>query len=165
MTENNFNMERFHHSIYLDKPVSEVYKMAATPAGISKWFIGEAAYSAPDGITRKENDFIQEGDSYNWHWLAKDLSLKGKVLKAQKDNLVEFTFGNLFRVTITINEDKGRTIFTLAQQYVNGAVKNNFAYINCCVCWVFFITNLKSVLEYGNDLRETQIYNEELVNR
>ncbi len=165
MTENNFNMERFHHSIYLDKPVNEVYKMAATAGGLSKWFMGDVKYSAPDGTERKENDLIQQGDSYKWHWLAKNLSLEGNVLEAQKNNLAAFTFGSLFTVTITLKEDKGRTLFTLTHQYAKGAAKNDFAYINCCVCWAFFITNLKSVLEHGIDLRETEIDNEALVNR
>ena len=165
MTENNFNMERFHHSIYLNKSADEVYKMAATASGLSKWFMGNVEYRSPEDILRNENDIIQQGDSYSWHWLAKNLSLEGKVLKVQQDNLAAFTFGSLFIVTIMVKEDKGRTLFTLTHQYVNGAAKNDFAFINCCVCWAFFITNLKSVLEHGIDLRETEIDNEALVNR
>ncbi len=46
-----------------------------------------------------------------------------------------------------------------------GAEKNDFAHINSCTCLVFFLANLKSVLEHGIDLRETLIDDESLVNR
>ncbi len=165
MTEKNFNMNSFHHSIYLNKPVSEVYKYAATPDGFTKWFIGESEFISGGGKRRGKDEIVAAGDNYTFRWLAKDLSVTGEVLRVSDNSSILFTFGSSFIVTITVKEDNDRTLFTLTQEYSKSAEPNEFAHINCCVCWAFFVTNLKSVLEYGNDLRETQANSEELVNR
>jgi len=165
MTEKNFNMEKFHHSIYLNVPVKEVYDLFGTAAGLTKWFLGITEYTSGSGFLRNENEFIEAGDTYSWHWLSKDLSISGKVLDVIEGKMAKFTFGKTFNVQMEVKENSGRTLFTLKQEYAEKAGKNDFAHINCCVCWAFFITNLKSVIEYGNDLRETAIDNEQLVNR
>ena len=164
MNQNSFNMQSFRHSIYLSKSVDEVYKLIGTGNGLTKWFIGKSVYEH-GGVIRKDDEYVQTGDKFKWNWLEKDLSITGKVPEAEVNSKFSFTFGSSFIVTITVQEDKGRTLFTLCQEYSPDAVTNDFAHINCCVCWAFFVTNLKSVIESGNDLRETQIYNEELVNR
>jgi uncharacterized protein YndB with AHSA1/START domain len=165
MNENSFNMQSFSHSVYLDKPVEKVFDYIAKCDGLSKWFIGVASYVSPEGTEREHDDYVQREDIYEWKWLKKNFSTKGEVLDVQKNELFGFTFGSLFNVTIVLKKDKGRTLFTLTQKYNADTIKDDFAHINCCVCWVFFITNLKSVIENGIDLRETLSNNEELVNR
>lgn len=165
MTENNFNLSEFHHSIYLHSHLSEVYYYISSADGICKWFMGKAEYTDTDGNTLNAADTARKSDAFIWHWLEKDLSIKGRVLEARNDELFSFTFGPAFEVTITVKEHEGRTLLTLHQKYADGAAKNDFAHINCCTCWVFFLTNLKSVLEHGIDLRETLIDDESLVNR
>jgi hypothetical protein len=165
MTEKNFNMNSFHHSIYLNKPVSEVYKYAATPDGFTKWFIGESEFNSRSGKRRGKDEIVSAGDNYSFRWLAKDLSVTGEVLRVTDNSSIRFTFGLSFIVDINVIEANGRTLLTLAQEYSKSAEPNDFAHINCCVCWAFFVTNLKSVIEYGNDLRETHAESEELVNR
>jgi len=165
MTEKSFNMQSFHHSIYITKPVDEVYNYVGTGNGLTKWFIGKSVYTSKDGKQRKDAEIVQVSDEYEWRWLAKNFSTKGKVLETKENSLFKFTFGSLFIVTITLKEDRGRTLFTLKQEYAEGVNHNDFAHINCCVCWGFFITNLKSVIEFGNDLREVQIDSEDLINR
>ena len=165
MNENNFSMDSFHHSIYLNKPLGEVFKYSATPKGFTKWFIGEAEFISSGGKRRGKDELVSAGDKYSFKWLAKDYSVTGEVLDISENSSIRFKFGTSFIVTITVKEDKGRTLFTLRQEYNSSAPKSDFAHINCCVCWAFFITNLKSVIEFGNDLRETQAESEELVNR
>ena len=165
MTEKSFNMDCFSHSIYLDCGIEKAYEFIGRTDGFNKWFIGSAEYISGEGIQRKTGEFIRVNDSYKWKWLAKDFSTSGKILESKENSLLKFSFGGLFLVIITINEDKGRTLLTLKQKYVNGVAHNDFAHINCCVCWAFFLTNLKSVIEHGTDLRETETDNEELVNR
>ncbi len=164
MTENSFNMNSFRHSIYLDKPVEEVYKYIGTGNGLTKWFIGNSVYSA-GGKKRGDSEYVMKGDEFNWNWLEKDFSVSGKVLDAEVNKMFKFTFGSIFIVTISVKAGSGRTLFTLEQEYAANTEKNDFAHINCCVCWAFFVTNLKSVIESGCDLRETQADMEELVNR
>ncbi len=165
MTEQSFNMQHFHHSIYLNKPVNEIYKLIGTATGLTKWFMGETVYESPEGEKRKFDDYVHKGDEFQWQWLEKDLSITGHILEAEINSRLKFTFGSSFMVTITLQEDSGRTLFNLTQQYHENIEPNDFAHINCCVCWAFFITNLKSVAEFDNDLRETEIHSDELVNR
>ncbi|MEO8514553.1 MAG: SRPBCC domain-containing protein [Ignavibacteria bacterium] len=165
MTEKNFNNESFFHSIYLNAPLSVVYKIIASPGGIEKWFMGKAVYTDISGKVRQTDAAAQKGDTFSWHWLEKDLSITGKVLEADINENFSFTFGPTFEVTISVKEDNGRTLLTLSQKYTKGAEKNDFAHLNCCTCWVFFLTNLKSVIEHGQDLRETLVNDESLVNR
>ena len=164
MTEENFNMKCFTHAIFLDAPVEKVYEYAATPSGIIKWFIGKAKYYYKDQNIRLGNDLVMKGDSFLWSWLNKDLELKGIVTEALENKSFQFTFSPLYIVTLDFYPGKERTKLTLTQQYQDSAVKNDFNYINCCTCWVFFLTNLKSVIENGIDLREKEVNDEMLVN-
>lgn len=165
MTEKNFNTSSFYHSIYLNAPIDDVYRIIASSGGLQKWFMGKAEYVDASGSVRPAEETAQKDNTFSWHWLEKDLNISGEVLESVKDEKFSFTFGSTFEVTISVKEDNGRTLLTLAQNYAKGAEKNDFAHINCCVCWVFFLTNLKSVLELGNDLRETLADDESLVNR
>jgi hypothetical protein len=165
MTEKSFIKSEFYHCILLDKSVAEVFKYAATPGGLEKWFIGKAEFLSEENTLRKSAETVKQGDKYKIDWLAKDLSVRGEVLECIVNSHFRFTFGTSFIVTISVSEQGSRTLFRLKQEYAAGAVKNDFAHINCCVCWGFFVTNLKSVAEHAIDLRETESEDETLVNR
>ena len=167
MTPENFNWQRFEHGICLDLPLSDVYDLIGTARGLTKWFIGEAEYTSPGNIMRDDDAAYEKGDHFAWQWKEKDHSLQGSVLEANGSDLVRFTFGSPFHVTIRLSyHEDGRTKLALEQSFteVNSLV-GEFSYINCCVCWVFFLTNLKSVAEQHIDLRETISMDEMLVNR
>ena len=164
MTEENFNMHRFTHAIYLNSPAGKVYEYAATPSGLTKWFIGKAKYFYKDNNIRLGNEFAEKGDSFLWTWLNKDLELKGIVTESVKDKIFQFTFSPLYIVTIMLLSEGNKTKLTLSQEYQESADRNDFNYINCCACWVFFLTNLKSVIENNIDLREKDVNDEMLVN-
>lgn len=164
MTEKNFNMRRFTHAIYVNAPAAAVFDFAATPAGITKWFIGKAKYYYKDNNIRLGNDLAQKGDSFLWTWLNKDLELKGIITESVRDKIFQFTFSPLYIVTLEFHSEGNKTRLTLTQEYQDSAVSNDFNYINCCTCWVFFLTNLKSVIENGIDLRERDVNDEMLVN-
>lgn len=165
MTHENFNWEQFHHGLLLDLSLDEAYHYLATPAGITSWFIGTAEYTNQAGHVRGKHDFAQTGDHFKWKWLAKDHTLTGTVLAAETDHLFRFTFGSDFVVDMHLKREHDRTLVTLTQFNNSPHKEGNFGYLNCCVCWVFFLSNLKSVAETGTDLRETQVDLEMLVNR
>ncbi|MDQ3194408.1 MAG: hypothetical protein M3P82_05345 [Bacteroidota bacterium] len=165
MTEKTFNMEHFVHGIYLNARAGNVFKYIATPSGIIKWFIGKAKYYYKDLNIRLGDEVIQKGDSYLWTWLNKDLELKGIVTETADNKLFQFTFSPLYIVTINLISEGSKTKVILNHEYQESAVKDEFDFINCCACWVFFLTNLKSVIEHGIDLRETESVDDTLVNR
>ncbi|MBP9096001.1 MAG: SRPBCC domain-containing protein [Ignavibacteria bacterium] len=165
MTEKTFNMNCFTHAIILKSRIEEVYEYISTSSGIVKWFIGKAKYFYKDSHIRLGNEKARKGDSFLWNWLNKDLELKGVVTESSDNKLFSFTFSPLFFVSIELTKtEENDTRLTLRQEYQDSASKNDFAYINCCTCWVFFMTNLKSVIEYGIDLREKEAADEMMVN-
>ena len=165
MTEDNFNKKEFSHGILLKADREKVFEYISTGSGLSKWFIGSADYFYNDKSIRLGNEIAKRGDSYLWKWLKKDLELKGFITESDGSSEFGFTFGASFFVKIKISESAGRTKLVLRQCYQESAAENEFGFINCCVCWVFFLTNLKSVIEHGIDLRETEAESEMLVNR
>jgi len=167
VTPENFNWQRFEHGICLDAPISDVYKMIGTAEGLTQWFIGSAKFTTPENNIRDTGSAYLKNDRYEWQWKDKDHAVDGSVLEANESDLVRFTFGAPFYVTIRLSlHEDGRTKLVLEQSFneVNTMV-GEFSYVNCCVCWVFFLTNLKSVLEHDTDLRETTAMDEMLVNR
>lgn len=164
MKESNFNFEKFTHAIYLNSLPEKVFEYIATASGISKWFIGNANYYYKDSNVRLGNDPARKGDSFLWKWLNKDLELKGMVLESEPGKEFTFTFSPVYKVSVKLMEEFGRTKLTLTQEYQVSSAKNDFNYINCCVSWVFFLTNLKSVIENNADLREKEIKDEMMIN-
>lgn len=165
MTEANFNWNKFTHGIYLNAPVEKIYEHVASASGITKWFIGEAKYYYKNLNIRLGNELSKKGDSFLWKWLNKDLELKGLVTDSSENKIFQFTFSPLYLVTIDLAHEGARTKLLLTQEYQEGAERNEFNFLNCCTCWVFFLTNLKSVIEHGIDLRETETADELLINR
>ncbi len=165
MTEENFNKKKFSHGILLKASQDKVFEYVSTGSGLSKWFIGSADYFYNDKSIRLGEDHARKGDSFLWKWLNKDLELKGIITDSDGKSEFGFTFGPSFFVKIKLTESGERTKLVLTQSYQDSSSENEFGFINCCVCWVFFLTNLKSVAEHGIDLRETEADIEMLVNR
>lgn len=165
MTSNTFDLSEFRHSILLSLKPADAYRYIASTSGICSWFIGEAVYTKPRGGMRGAEENSAKGDSFRWKWLGKELQIEGEVLNSIENELFEFTFGKSFVVSVSLKDHDGRTLFTLHQRYRDGAEKDDFAHINCCVCWVFFLTNLKSTAEHNIDLRETLSSDDSLINR
>lgn len=158
-------MKKFTHSILLNASTDEVFKYISTSSGIIKWFIGTCDYYDINGNIIDKSEPAGKGFKFRWKWLAKELEITGEILGCEINKKFSFTFGNSFNVTLLISSENNRTRLDLIQKYSPGSTQNDFSFINCCVCWVFFLTNLKSVIEHGIDLRETVSEDDSLVNR
>lgn len=165
MTRKNFNWKRFTHGIYINAPAEKIFVFIATAAGISKWFIGKAKYYYKESNIRLGNEFAQKGDSYLWNWQNKALELKGMITESVENKFFGFTFSPLYIVSVSLYSGGNNTRLSLTHEYQDSSVRDDFNYLNCCTCWVFFLTNLKSVIEHGIDLRETEMTDEILINR
>jgi uncharacterized protein YndB with AHSA1/START domain len=151
----NFNHNSFIRKIYINKNINEVYKMIVLPERISKWFIDKAEYTSAQKTFRNENEEARQGDKYKWLWNYKNFSTEGEILESEKDKIFKFTFGSAGIVTITLKEgEKNKTLVELKQENFPGEKYDEYAYINCYVCWTFYLLNLKSVMEKAFDLRD-----------
>ena len=79
-----------------------------------------------------------------------------KILKNNGKDVFSFSFANDIPVTITIYKEHEETIVELIESNLptdQGSVAKQF--MSDSKGWVFYLTNLKSTLEGGLDLRNT----------
>jgi hypothetical protein len=137
-------------------PVRAVYEAWTTQAGLESWFLRDAFLYTVAGRQREKDEFIQTEDSYLWHWHGfPDTSFeKGSILEANGSDYLKFTFSCGTIVSVNIESKYGLTIAELVQENIpieNDPSKSLF--IGCQTGWLFYMANLKSILEGGIDLR------------
>ncbi|HLF65502.1 MAG TPA: SRPBCC domain-containing protein [Saprospiraceae bacterium] len=148
-------MKNFTLRVPIKSESKRIFEFIATPQGIENWFLRQAKFILPDKTIRNKKSFIQSGDKYEWKWHGyPDYLQKGKVLKNNGKNKLSFTFTGDCIVTLEIKSEKGETILLLTQTNIppDKNPETNL-YIQCQKGWTFYMTNLKSVLENGYDLR------------
>ena len=160
MTKNDFKEDLFRHKILLNADIGSCFDAFATDRGLSQWLLERARYIA-DG---KESSHPVPGSRYLFDW-KKNYSLSGVILDIKTPDYIRFTFGSSFEVEVYFKSRAARQTEILLVQYNLFPNTDSFPYINCCVCWGFFLTNLKSALEYGIDLREVNEMNETFINQ
>lgn len=151
---------KFSLRIPLKATTKDIYEAISTGAGIEKWFLAWAEFTMPEGDERDRHDSVEAGDRYLWKWFgfSGGSPETGEVLEANGHDRVRFTFSADCIVTIAILNDKGETIIELVQENIPPD-ENLGIYLGCSSGWMFYLTNLKSILEGGIDLRNK---NEEL---
>ena len=99
-------------------------------------------------------------DTYEWYWHGwGDGSVeKGQVLEANGTDQIKFTFAKECIVTVEISSRNGISLVELTQENIpleNDPSKNLF--VQCQLGWTFYMTNLKSLIEGGVDLRNKKL--------
>ncbi|MFW9780465.1 MAG: SRPBCC domain-containing protein, partial [Candidatus Heimdallarchaeota archaeon] len=157
-----YQWTRFRQNEYIKSPRELVFEKWATPKGIVEWFIAEAIYTSEESHARAPFELIEAGDTYTWRFFS-GITLNGKILQVKKDEFLQFTFGKKepnsdedVIVSVHFNDyEKDQTLIFLIQENIadNEYGKVTFN-LSCILGWSYFLTNLRSVLEAGNDLRE-----------
>jgi hypothetical protein len=138
----------------------KAYRAWITSQQLESWFLRKAIFRDATGKKRASNDVIQKGDTYEWYWHGYPDSVveKGKVLEANGKNIFSFTFSMGCPVTISIYEESDETIVELIESDLptdeSTALKH---YVGDSRGWIFYLTNLKSVLEGAKDLRNKKM--------
>jgi uncharacterized protein YndB with AHSA1/START domain len=149
-----YDWTQFNIHIYCNKPVDEVFRMWATPEGLEKFFIKSAKHFNPDLTAKKPSEIAKTKDVYHWTWIH-EYELSGEILEVTDKPSISFTFGNMaFKINVIDAGEK--SLVKLHQYNIPDKTEENkaFDHLNCRSCWVFYLTNLKSVLEKGYDLRD-----------
>jgi len=150
------DFSQFKLRVSVKTPIENAYRAWASPAGLGSWFIGIMEFKGPNGETRTGEDLAQAGDEYTCY-SRKDpanIVIKGKVLKANGRDLFSFTFSKECPVTISIYTDHSETIVELIESNLPTDEETmRRHYVGDSKGWIFYLTNLKSVLEGGLDLR------------
>lgn len=137
-----------------------LYLAWATPAGLEKWFLRKADFFTVPMRLRAPDEQILKEDTYAWHWHGYDNSViqKGRILEANGIDKIKFSFSGDSMVTVSFSTRNGLTIVELEQTDIpqeSDPEKNLL--VQCQIGWTFYLTNLKSVMEGGKDLRNKRV--------
>jgi uncharacterized protein YndB with AHSA1/START domain len=139
---------------------AQAYQAWTTPAGLESWFLRKAIFTDGQGIQLEKNDVVKPGDTYAWYWHGYPDSVveKGKVVNANGKDLMCFTFSMGCPVTIFIYEESNETIVELVESDLPTDTESMLKhYVGDSRGWIFYLTNLKSLLEGGIDLRNRKL--------
>lgn len=153
MSEYNWN--KFVKRINLNASIQDIYNAWTTQEGIEKWFLSKAEFTNIEGNLREKTAEIQANDNYKWYWFGfPDYVEDGKVLATNGANALSFTFSGGCIVEIAVKKENEEVICELTQTMPQEKDEEKQSYfIECSKGWTFYLTNLKSVLEGGLDLR------------
>ena len=148
-----YDWSKFEIVFYYDQPRATVFQAWATSSGLQSFFIDHASFESDEGRKRETDEQARPGDAYVWQW-RQPHSLEGTVLEVIPDRLLSMTFGSM-SVTLRFADAGAQTELHLSQTGISDTADGQvLGHLNCRCCWIFFLTNLKSVLESGRDLRD-----------
>lgn len=157
----------FRKRVSINASPQKVYDAWTTRAGLERWFLRQAKFTAPDGSERKDSEPIKAGDHYDWRWYGwpDEMNEKRLVSSVNAKDYLQFEFTGDCFVSVTIKTEEGITICELVQENipVDENPKTNM-YVGCGEGWTFYMANLKSVLEGGVDLRNKNIKLTNMIN-
>jgi uncharacterized protein YndB with AHSA1/START domain len=142
MPNKKFDWSQFTQRVAVAAPVEKVFQMWTDPAQLRSWFLADAKIN------------LKKGGDFEWKWIA-GVKEKGKVLSVKKPSKISFTFAGSV-CDVTFKKDKRGSLVILHQHNIPETEKGKYnVHLNCSCGWTFYLTNLKTFLEYGIDLRET----------
>jgi len=151
-----YDWSRFIKRIAIKASVQQIYDSWATAAGLEKWFLRKTLIFKEDKKPRAAKIPIQKGDSYQWYWhgYGDEAVEYGTILDANGKDSIRFNFGKSGTVSIIIREEKNEIMLELIQDTIPvDEMSRVNIHLACSTGWVFYLANLKSILEGGIDLR------------
>lgn len=137
------------------KATLETIYGAWTKSGeIEKWFLESCTFKTAEGNNLERNSNATEGNVYEWVWYLYDDLERGKITKANGKDFFQFSFAGDCLVDIRLQEIGENILVTLTQHNIPTDEQSKFNIrIGCLQGWTFYLANLKSYYETGNDLR------------
>ena len=158
---------RFQLRIPVRADIDTIYKAWTTQEGLEKWFLRKASFTDKNGVIRKNNSSIQANDTYEWLWhgWSNEVVERGTVLEMNSKDFLKFSFGKAGNVSVTLNNEKEGSMVELVQSEIptDESSRINF-HLGCTKGWLFYLTNLKSVMEGGLDLRNKKEEVKDVIN-
>jgi uncharacterized protein YndB with AHSA1/START domain len=156
----DYDWTKFTLRIPIKAGIHKIYDFWTTQDGLEKWFLRNAEFTKADKSLRDRNSHIQKDDTYEWMWYgySDDTVERGAVLETNGRDYLKFKFGKAGIINVNIRTEQDITLVELVQSemQLDEKSKINF-HLGCSKGWVFYLTNLKSVLEGGLDLRNKDI--------
>jgi len=149
----------FKLRVNINAPIDKAYAAWATPDGLESWFLSRADLTTGTTL-RQGRDKAQKGDEYEFRWVGHpdSVSHKGEVIAADGKSQFTFTFSQDLPVSVSLYRECEETIVELVETFDptdEGVVRKH--YLGNMKGWIFYLINLKSVLEGGLDLRNRKV--------
>ncbi|NKB71220.1 MAG: hypothetical protein GKR89_29460 [Candidatus Latescibacteria bacterium] len=139
--------------MYYLAPLTDVFNRFATAEGLESFFIHKAVHTQANGVPRRPDEQVQTGDRYHWTYVH-DFAHDGQFQRVETHQLIEFTFGPM-AVAVTFRDAGEATEVDLHQtNCASEDPERAWQHVNCRSCWIYFMTNLRSVLAGGPDVRD-----------
>ena len=162
-----YNWSRFILRIPVMADSETLYRLWMTQEGLESWFLRKAAFTNAKGTPVPWNELADVGDTYEWMWhgWGDDTVERGSILQCNgKDNL-QFSFGKAGNVMVSFKKEQGEMMVELLQDQIPTDEKGKeYYHLGCSKGWVFYLANLKSVVEGGLDLRNRNVELKDVVN-
>lgn len=154
-TSNAYDWSQFELRMDVRTTTADAFKAWATGGGMASFFTRTFTFHDADGNERASGEIAQVGDAYEceFHHPSK---LTGKVLESDLSRRrFGFSFGPVMRVDIVVDAHGDMTRVALRQSNIpTDEAGRVSSHMNCRSCWIYYLMNLKSVLEHGHDLRD-----------
>ncbi|CAN5768596.1 hypothetical protein BH11BAC3_BH11BAC3_04740 [soil metagenome] len=156
----SYHWANFSRRININSSVESIYEMWSTAAGMEKWFLRQCIITNEKGISKPSANAVAAGDLFTWRWYgwSDEVKEEGTILEANGTDKFKFTFGQVgaenMECTVKIYNEPEETICEITQENIPENEKGKTYYhIGCLTGWIFYLTNLKSILEGAVDLR------------
>jgi len=154
LTNNDFS--QFKLRVNIKTSIENAYRAWTTSSGVAAWFLGGMVFTDANGVERPVDSPAEPNDEYTCYFTNKPgvVIIKGKVLKANGKDTYSFSFSKGCPVSVTIYSEHNETIVELIESNLptdEETIRKH--YVGDSKGWIFYLTNLKSVLEGGLDLR------------
>jgi len=148
---NNHDWSSFTRKINIAATKNAILDAWLSQHELEKWFLSKAEFFNGDEVVDRKSQ-IKTGNTYKWMWHTADVVAEGEVLGLEEEAL-EFTFVGC-KVKVSVQQEAGENILVLTQSEIPTDEEGKISkYLECTRGWTFYMTNLKSVLEGGLDLR------------
>ncbi|WP_298735158.1 SRPBCC domain-containing protein [uncultured Chitinophaga sp.] len=147
---------QFTLRIPVNASIQEIYDRWTSSGGLESFFLRQALFTSREGAVKEKEQRIAPGDTYEWRWFGfpDSVTETGNVLAANGKDFLQFIFGKAGTVSVRIKTMEGVTVVELTQENIPTDEDAKFNYhIGCQGGWLFYLVNLKSLMEGGIDLR------------
>ena len=165
--KDTFDWSTFTVRVNINAPINELYRCWATRSGIEYWFLRSSEYKSFEGVIRDPNEEVRKGDSYKWMWHGwpDDTVEYGEILDCNGQDNFGFSFGKAGNCAVKIYDELNETIVELVQKDIpSDEHGRQYWHIGCRTGWTFFLTNMKSLMEGGIDLRNRNVKLQQVLN-
>lgn len=140
----------------------EVRAAILTSGGLERWFVDSADFLNHQNLLRRKEGIPLVGDAYWFKW-ADHSTETGEVLLID-DHQIQLSFGKDVTVHLMATGENPVVVGLVASLDSSSSESLERACHSLTPSLSFLLANLKSVLEYGHDLRDRQYTLSNLLN-